>query len=146
MAYWMTYFPGAEPLPTLEEIRAKLAEAGGLQLTDGELVKDKRLVGVLSVAPRGSADWEAIHETLSERVEASEDCPAKTAVQELLEQSPGALAVQVIWGDVLAEDDSEVVFNALDELWVLLFRHYPGRLHADDEGFYDGSELTLACG
>ena len=106
---------------------------------DGSVYRCDELLGQMEISAAGD---ERFQDEIGEFVEMIEgtDEEGKEDVAGRLRQVTAVLAVQVL----MQERTLAQTLDLLDPLWAWLLVHRGGLVHADGEGFYEGTELILA--
>lgn len=148
MGYYMQFILTDDAPLRLGDIEAALKEADpAYALADvheepfehGHLTHDGALYGdieINQVDPKEDEEYEEFREDI---MESGRPASKRKTVLNLLQQAKRRVVVQVLWQG----RDTEATLQKIDPLWEWLFAHRKGLLHADGEGFYDGTGLIL---
>ncbi len=146
MGYYLRYISTHELAVTMQQLTDALIALDAnyklvpspIEDTRAELLYVEQLLGELEINLPDDGIFEEDIEELIELVEGIED-PNEQRVLDTLNQATFILAISATWEG----NESHPVLSKLEALWDWLFAHHKGLLQADNEGFYDNSELIL---
>lgn len=146
MGYYMRYISTHSPSVTVPTITDALVKHDSqfkvrqspIESTRAELLYADQLLGELEINLPDDDIFEEDLEELHDLVEGIGD-PSEKRVLDTLNDAKFIVAVSATWDGKESAD----VFSKLDILWNWLFANYSGLLQADNEGFYDSTDLIL---
>lgn len=106
---------------------------------DGSVYRGDQLLGKMEISFTGDEQFQGEIDDFVEMIEATEE-EGREEVAGRLKEVTAMLMVQVL----MQERTLAQTLDLLDPLWAWLLVHRRGLVQADDEGFYEGTELILA--
>lgn len=149
MGYYMRYLSTSDKTVTLDAINAALKQVDSTYSitpdpavpTIGELRQGDYVCGDVEINLPDDEDDDIFAEDIDDLRDLVEDSDqdSEDRVLKTLDDAKMIVAVNAVWQG----GDPSVTLDRLEPLWDWLFDNYPGLLQADNEGFYDRSDLIF---